>query len=180
MYYMEDNDSSKKIIFTGTTNRYLMKKITEKKAPPKKRVLVESWKLDATYYTHETQIAILNKEIEFTLFFQEIERKIQGYKYQDVEKIILNRNEVVALADVLDLLSACSMTCYYCKQNVFVLYEMARENCQWTLDRIDNAFGHNRGNVLISCLDCNLKRRCRSKDKFLMGKQLQLTRENYS
>ena len=53
---------------------------------------------------------------------------------------------------------------------------MARENYQWTLDRIDNDQGHNIDNILISCLECNLKRRCRSKDKFLMGKQLKIMR----
>ena len=154
-----------------------MKKVTQKKAPPKKRVLVETWNLDTTYYTRETQLAILQKKTEFPRFFQEIERKIQGYKHQDVEKKVLDSENVVCLGDVLYLLSECAMTCHYCKQNIFVLYEMARENCQWTLDRIDNSEGHNRGNVLISCLECNLKRRCRSKDKFLMGKQLQITRE---
>ena len=29
----------------------------------------------------------------------------------------------------------------------------------WTLDRIDNNIGHNRDNVVISCLACNLQKR---------------------
>ena len=172
----EHNASSKKILITGTSTRYQMKKITEKKAPPKKRVLVESWNLEPIYYTHEMQLSILHKQINFSLFFQQIERKMQGYKYQDVEKKVFDSSKFVNLEYVLKLLSDSQMQCYYCKEKVFVLYEMARENCQWTLDRIDNALGHNMENVLISCLDCNLKRRCRSKDKFLMGKQMQILR----
>jgi len=172
----ESNANSKKIVISGTSTRYQIKKVTEKKAPPKKRVLVESWNLDPVYYTHEMQLSILHKQTDFSLFFQQIERKIQGYKHQDVEKKMFDSSKFVNLEYVLNLLSDSQMQCYSCKEKVFVLYEMARENCQRTLDRIDNAVGHNIENVLISCLECNLKRRCRSKDKFLMGKQMQILR----
>ena len=155
---MEFNES-KKIIITGTSNRYQMKKVTQTKAPPKKRIIVESWDLDTTYFIHEKQLTILKKEIEFPLFFQQLERKIQGYKHQDIDKKVLDSEKFVTLTNVIQLLLDSQMTCYYCKEKVFVLYEMARENYQWTLDRIDNDQGHNR-----------------SKDKFLMGKQLKIMR----
>jgi len=169
--------TSKQVLITGTSTRYQMKKVTQKKAPPRKRVLVEAWNLDAHYYTHAVQMQILalgSTSPTFPLFFQQIERKLQGYRAQDIEKKILNEGGLVKMANVLDLLNECEMKCHYCKMPVFVLYEMARENCQWTLDRIDNKVGHNCGNVLVSCLQCNLKRRCLNKDKFLMGKEMKI------
>ena len=59
---------------------------------------------------------------------------------------------------------------------MYILYEISREMKQWTLDRIDNNIGHNYDNIVISCLDCNLKRRLKNKDSFLFTKQLKLTR----
>lgn len=166
--------SSKQILISGTSTRYQMKKVMRIKSVPRKRVLVEAWNLDAQYYTHELQLRILIGDKTFPLFFQQIERKLQGYRAQDVEKKILDEANLVKLPYVLDLLKEDEMKCHYCKTQVFVLYEMARENCQWTLDRIDNKVGHNCGNVLVSCLQCNLKRRCTNKDKFLMGKEMVL------
>ena len=55
---------------------------------------------------------------------------------------------------------------------MFLLYDIVREAKQWTLDRINNDIGHNIDNVLISCLECNLKRRRTNKDAFLFTKQL--------
>jgi hypothetical protein len=52
---------------------------------------------------------------------------------------------------------------------------MVRENKQWTLDRIDNNLGHNEDNVVIACLECNLKRRRTNQSKFLFTKQLKIT-----
>ena len=50
---------------------------------------------------------------------------------------------------------------------------------QWTLDRIDNELGHNIGNLVISCLKCNLKRRRINKNSFMMTKNMTINRENY-
>jgi hypothetical protein len=51
---------------------------------------------------------------------------------------------------------------------------------QWTLDRIDNNFGHNIGNLVISCLKCNLKRRRINKNSFMITKNMVVSRENYN
>ena len=55
-----------------------------------------------------------------------------------------------------------------------MIYDDCRQNNQWTLDRIDNSCGHNIDNVLISCLECNLKRRDMDKDKFYFTQNLQI------
>jgi hypothetical protein len=48
---------------------------------------------------------------------------------------------------------------------------------QWTLDRIDNDIGHNKKNLVIACLECNLKRKRTNKDKFMFTKNMKITRE---
>ena len=58
-----------------------------------------------------------------------------------------------------------------------LIYENVRQMNQWTLDRIDNNLGHNSDNVLISCLECNLKRKDMNKDKFLFTKQLKIKKQ---
>ena len=68
------------------------------------------------------------------------------------------------------------MQCYYCKCNVLILYEIVRELTQWTVDRINNEEGHNKENFVISCLNCNIKRRNTDSKKFLFTKQLNLVK----
>jgi hypothetical protein len=48
---------------------------------------------------------------------------------------------------------------------------------QWTLDRIDNDIGHNKNNLVIACLECNLKRKRTNKDKFMFTKNMKIIRE---
>ena len=70
------------------------------------------------------------------------------------------------------------MKCFYCQKLVYVLYDNVREPRQWTLERIDNKFGHNMDNVVISCLSCNLKRRCIYHERFLFTKQLNIIKNS--
>ena len=37
---------------------------------------------------------------------------------------------------------------------------------------------NNKDNIVLSCLECNLKRRNKNKDSFLFTKQLKIVREN--
>jgi len=53
-----------------------------------------------------------------------------------------------------------------------ILYSHVREPRQWTLDRLDNSIGHNRGNVEITCLDCNLRRGTKNFERYLETKRL--------
>jgi hypothetical protein len=98
-------------------------------------------------------------------------KKLRGYKAQDEKNKIFSsfhfiKPEELQLTDAI---------CYYCKQTVLLEYK-CRDPLQWTLDRIDNTMGHNKKNVLISCLGCNLKRRNRTVEKFLFTKQLTITK----
>ena len=71
---------------------------------------------------------------------------------------------------------SCKLICYYCNQSTLLLYENVREKKQWTLDRIDNDIGHNENNVVIACLECNLRRRRTNTSAFLFTKQLTIVR----
>ena len=70
------------------------------------------------------------------------------------------------------------LQCYYCKCHMFLLYEIIRELKQWTLDRIDNNIGHNEENVVVCCLECNLKRRKMSQEKFIFQKNLTIIKHD--
>ena len=57
------------------------------------------------------------------------------------------------------------------------MYDNVREKKQWTLDRLDNDQGHNRDNIVIACLDCNLKKRTMDDDKFKFSKQMRIIKK---
>ena len=52
------------------------------------------------------------------------------------------------------------------------MYENVREPKQWTLERLNNNFGHNCDNVVIACLNCNLKRRCIDSERYIKTKEM--------
>jgi hypothetical protein len=101
-----------------------------------------------------------------------IRDKVCSYKHQDIVKKRLNDAEFVSLDETIRLLIECNLKCHYCSCEVYVLYESVREQKQWSLDRIDNGIGHNKGNLVIACLECNLKRRRTNKDAFMFTKNM--------
>ena len=111
------------------------------------------------------------------LIIRQVERKLNNYKQQDILKKVYNPNNIITLEETIIKLKESQLLCYYCKKEMLILYEIVRENLQWTLDRIDNYLGHTNDNVIISCLNCNLKRRKQSKDAFLFTKQLQIVKK---
>ena len=111
---------------------------------------------------------------------KDIKNKLSSYKQQDIIKDKYEKNAFITLKDLIDILDKCKLKCHYCSSNIFILYDIVRDNKQWTLDRIDNDKGHNKDNVVIACLECNLKRRNIQKDAFLFTRQLKIIREEYS
>ena len=104
---------------------------------------------------------------------KEVERKLSGYKNQDVKKRKLNDN-FITYEECLEKLVISKLKCYYCKIDCLLTYENVREQSQWTLDRIDNSIGHEKDNVVICCLKCNLKRRTTDDEKFKFTKQMRI------
>jgi hypothetical protein len=103
---------------------------------------------------------------------QHIHTKINSYKYQDILKTKYSEHAFVDLPYVLQRLLDSGLACFYCKGQVKILYEYVRETSQWTLERIDNSVGHNRGNVEIACLKCNLSRRCMFHERYKQTKEM--------
>jgi len=101
---------------------------------------------------------------------QHLQKKISGYKSQDTLKKLYNPDKFVKLEDVVKQLCDAQLECFYCKKQVYVLYEIVREVQQWTLDRIDNSMGHNRDNVMVACLECNLNRRTMYHERYAFTK----------
>ena len=109
---------------------------------------------------------------------KEVERKIKSYKNQDIRKKIFDCEKIISYNDCLEKLVISKLKCYYCRCECVLLYEKVLESKQWTLDRIDNKKGHNKDNVVICCLKCNLQRRRQNKDKFLFTKRLKIEKMN--
>ena len=101
-------------------------------------------------------------------------KKHNGYKAQDIRKCILNKKKFITFDKMIERLVESQLQCFYCNCDLTIVYEDCRQKNQWTLDRIDNCCGHNYDNILISCLECNLKRRDMDKDKFYFTQNLQI------
>ena len=106
-----------------------------------------------------------------------IKKKLSSYKQQDIKNCIYGEKFFIPLEDTVQKLVECKMKCYYCNKNMVLLYKEIKDPIQWTLDRIDNTMGHNTDNVVISCLQCNLKRRNTNMKKFLFTKNLVLIKK---
>ena len=150
---------SKSIIISGKKNRdkLLNPNITHKRDITKK--------CSKKWFESKNQIEIINNlyldlNHETKQFSNdELNKKIRSYKVQDEKKDIFNRELFISRDEVLEKLVSCKLKCFYCFCNLSFLYQNVRQKDQWTLDRINNDLGHNNNNVVISCLNCNLKRR---------------------
>ena len=120
-----------------------------------------------------------NEDFSGNIFVKkELERKIKSYRTQDIKKNKLNEEKLIKIDECIDKLVLSKMKCYYCNEDLLLVYENVREPKQWTLDRIDNNKGHITDNVVISCLDCNLKRRTMDDKKFKFSKQMKIIKKN--
>ena len=198
MEQTQEKEETKKIVLLQFEN---MKEKPEKTRNPDKkvnttkektkRVIVESkkWTFTEEDLEFNNIINVLNiiqkKEFENTenknickCIIQQLNQKINGYKSQDIHKKLLDLEKIVDLENVLQLLIQSNLECFYCRNKVKVLYEHVREPLQWTLDRIDNDYGHNKGNLEIACLSCNVRRRTMYADRYVFTKQLKLIKKD--
>ena len=180
-----DNNEKKTINITGQSNRYQIKKLTQEKKGDKKRIEIEKLNLPIEYFTFEKQIEIISNILNndedknaLKILINQIEKKITSYKQQDIDKKKLNNEKIINLKCIIDKLIETEIKCYYCKTEMYILYENVRDLKQWSVDRINNDLGHNIDNFVLACLDCNLKRRCKSSDKFLFTKQLNIIKQD--
>jgi hypothetical protein len=184
-------DDTKKINIFGTNNRYQIKKIINERttdSKQKKRIQSVKWDTHDNIYNYSKQLQLIydisnnnyNNIDDITkIFIQEINKKIYGYKQQDKLKKRYDDNCFLTFESVIQKMMDCQLKCRYCKHEMLVVYDILRENKQWSVDRIDNDLGHNINNFHLACLECNLSRRRRTDAKFLFTKQLNIVkREN--
>jgi len=158
-----------------------IRKVKEKKERTKRVVTATSrWKFTEKDLAIENQReAIQNPKHEsYRFILQQMRMKAQSYKTQDLEKGKYDEDRFICVDDIIGKLVESNLSCFYCKESVYVLYEYVREPRQWTLERLDNSIGHTLGNVVISCLSCNLRRRCMNYEKYIFTKQIQIVKSN--
>ena len=185
-----DSCIEKKIHIQGTNNRYQIKKLikNDEDKKVKKRIVSENWDftlgqdnqlitLNQLFFDNMASNKMYSNTEESKIMLQQIKQKISGYKRQDVIKNLWNEASFVDINHVISKMIESKLLCYYCTQQMYVLYEVSREMKQWTIDRIDNNKGHNNDNYHLACLECNLKRRRQSDAKFLFTKQLKIIRQ---
>jgi hypothetical protein len=138
--------------------------------------------VDVAWFSEELQATFV-KNLYFSQPFdaeqlvrRELTNKLASYKQQDVKKEKYDGEKFITMEQVLEKLITSKMKCKYCMKQVYILYEKQREKVQWTLDRVNNDEGHNDDNVIVACLDCNLRRRRLDSDKFLFTKQMNLVK----
>ena len=107
-----------------------------------------------------------------------LKQKLNSYKTQDKKKDRYDKETFIKYSELLHKLIMSEMNCKYCECKTLLMYSNKREPKQWTLDRIDNSIGHSNSNTIISCLKCNLERRCKNDEKFLFSKQMRLIKKN--
>jgi len=161
------------------------KEIVPKPKEKSVRKVMEEWKLDPKYLEREVQLEcvnIMNDGIKTAdpemcqEFRRQVSAKISGYKSQDTKKGLYDESLFVKFEDVVKLMADRKMTCFYCRKQALLFYEYVRDNCQWTLDRIDNERGHNNGNLEIACLNCNLRRRTMYHERYVFTKQMSVVK----
>jgi hypothetical protein len=177
----------KKIEIIGTNNKYQINKLKKEHKEVKTRKILDKLELPAEFFLLEEQSTIITKlndfifngigpDSEIKKIISQIDNKLASYKQQDILKKRYDETDFIKIKEVIKMLYDCGLECCYCKEKTYILYDIVREMKQWTLDRINNDIGHNTNNVIISCLDCNLKRRRTSKDAFLFTTQLNIVK----
>jgi 5-methylcytosine-specific restriction endonuclease McrA len=157
---------TKRLEIEGKTNRYWIKKLVTDQTHVKKMLV----KPDISFLADD-QIAYIDK------YEDEIKTKIRGYIQQDKLKNLYCAETFIDEAFVKSLLKDNGLKCIFCKLDVLFLYDIQREMKQWTLDRIRNDEGHNKNNVVVSCLKCNLKRRKTNFDSFMFSSNLEVVKK---
>jgi hypothetical protein len=195
--------TNKIIYLPETTNTTTKKKIEDK--DKKKRIITQTDKwndyLKETDFGKDIQLDLLSslkgssdkslgsdkdkslgsdkdKSLEKKIHFlrEQIRQKINNYYAQDMKKQIYNAENFITLEYILQKLEECQLDCFYCREPVYIWYEIAREPKQWTVERIDNKIGHDIGNIEIACLSCNLKRRCMYHERYVFTKQVKIVK----
>lgn len=156
-----------------------MDKKVDLKKPAKERKTVPSTELivcSVPQYLQYLRTYFVNSDTENTSVLSkivsELRKKQNSYKKQDTDKKKYNAETFITMDAIVGKLLTSKMLCYYCRRETCIFYDKVRQGNQWTLERIDNTYGHSDKNTVIACLECNLKRRDSNSKAFCFAKQL--------
>jgi hypothetical protein len=151
-----------------------------------KRVITETkhWEFSPEELTYSNQLSVLNRaslvdggggylpDKYQRMIYSQVKAKLRSYKDQDLKKNKYDSSQFVTVDFIIGKLKESLMICFYCKEPTNILYEYVREPKQWTIERLDNTYGHNCENVVIACLSCNLRRRTTHFERYLSTKRI--------
>lgn len=169
------NPDNKEIFIEGQHNKYQMKRAQREKKKENKEN-----KIEGVDFIHNEQVKSINQLFlntsfpEKKIYENQIKKKINSYKSQDQKKKRYDEDTFISYEQVLNKLVVTKLKCDYCSNKINVISNRYRDEHQWTLERIDNNIGHTNENVIISCLECNLKRRTSNSDNFKFTKKLKI------
>jgi hypothetical protein len=158
------------------TNEKIKKIITQKEKKDRVITRDKKWTICDNDYNCDLQLSVM-KEADisnnvYKLMCSEIRRKISGYKSQDQKKNKYSEIDFIDIDFIKETILERELKCYYCRESLYVLYKSVREPKQWSVERMDNDYGHNKNNITIACLECNLKRKTIYHERFRFTKQL--------
>ena len=146
-----------------------------------KRLITETkkWVFTKDELEYDNQLKLLStfnpsnlKDKIHQIICSQIKTKIRSYKEQDLKKNKYDSCKFVTIEFILYKFKESKMICFYCNEPTKILYEYVREPKQWTVERLNNEFGHNCDNIEIACLSCNLRRRTMHFERYLTTKQI--------
>ena len=138
-----------------------------------------------TYSTQDTQLLLLidikngnmaSSSESANILLTHLKTKQSGYRSQDTLKGFYDPDRFVQIPDIVALLIHSNLSCFYCRKWTTLFYENVREPRQWSLERLSNKEGHNRENVVIACLECNMRRRTMYYERYIATKQLKVNK----
>ena len=100
-----------------------------------------------------------------------LKKKMYAYKNQDKMKHKYDEKQYITYDQIINKLYESKLKCFYCNNDMFILFNKKRVGTQWTLERLNNNIGHYESNTCIACLKCNLQRRTDNYEYFKKGKQ---------
>ena len=161
------------------------KKLIESKQPSKRKITTTAkWNFSKEDLSYDRQLSYIEQlldnniqdESQCNMIMILLKQKLNSYLTQDKKKNRFSTEDFVEIEEVIRLLFECNNICYYCKKPVEILYENVREPRQWSLERISNDIGHNKGNLEIACLHCNVNRKTMNQERFVFTKQLNIVK----
>ena len=179
---METAETKRIIIFDSTSSSAQPVVLNERTQRRKKIAASnDAWTAIAEKYaTQNSQLALLGamneSNDETRTLLNHLKAKQAGYKSQDVAKGWFNESQFVRIEDIVALLSTSQLSCFYCGCWTTLFYEYVRDSKQWSLERLSNEQGHNRDNVVLACLECNMRRRTMYYERYVATKQLRVNK----